>query len=553
MHQNISLKSITAALIFFVAATGPAALSLPPETHSDNTPSVPALSAQGSLQPLKLALADCIRKALEANLDLRIEGLNPEMDEASTSLTREQFLPQFNVNSSYLNQDIPSTWGVEGPTVSTKRDYYYFDLTQRIVTGTEATLSLYTQKTDTSRAFTTVNPSYYSEFRLRLTQPLLRGFGPKTNRYETIKAERQFDMSVATLKSTLLQTIYSVEEAYWNLYYARESLRVLEQSLDQSREMLRRNREAARIGTKSAIEVLSAEAQAAGYENGILTARLQVQKMENRLKSLLNIAVEGEAKGAETATEAGQKISAVIPTDQPEVERRVVTYEEVLRTALAERPEIKRSESLIANAASDISYSKNQLLPQLDLNLSFWSPGQSGVRYIFQDNNPLSGIIVDKVIGSRGESIKDILKAKYQNVSVDVTLTVPLANFFSRAGLAKAKLAQEQANLQLEKEQKAIEVEVLEAIKDLETSAGKIETSARYRELVEKQVAAETQRYELGLVGSEWLFTYQKNLSQAKVDEIRAIIDYKIALAALDKAMGTTLKTKGLKFKEYAF
>jgi len=551
MPQNISLKSMTAALIFFIATTGPAALSLPPETHSDNTPSAPALRAPDSPQPLKLALTECIRKALEANLDLRIEVLNPEMDEASTLLTREQFLPQFNVNSSYLNQDIPSTWGVEGPTVSTKRDYYYFDLTQRIITGTEATLSLYTQKTDTSRAYTTVNPSYYSEFRLRLTQPLLRGFGPKINRYETIKAERQFDMSVATLKSTLLQTIYSVEEAYWNLYYARDSLRVLEQSLVQSREILRRNQEAARIGTKSAVEVLSAEAQAAGYENGILTARLQVQKMENRLKSLLNIPVEVEAKGA--AVETGQEIAAIIPADQPEVERRVVTYEEALRTALAERPEIKRTESMMANAASDIGYSKNQLLPQLDLNLSFWSPGQSGIRYIFQDNNPLSGIIVDKVVGSRGESIKDMLKGTYQNLSVNVTLTVPLANFFSRAGLARAKLAQEQANLQLEKEQKTIEVEVLEAIKDLETSAKKIDTSARYRELVEKQVAAETQRYELGLVGSEWLFTYQKNLSQAKVDEIRAIIDYKIALAALDKAMGTTLKTKALKFKEYTF
>jgi hypothetical protein len=42
-------------------------------------------------------------------------------------------------------------------------------------------------------------------------------------------------------------------------------------------------------------------------------------------------------------------------------------------------------------------------------------------------------------------------------------------------------------------------------------------------------------------------------LAQAKVSEIRAIIDYKIALAKLDKAMGTTLKSKGLKFRDYAF
>ncbi len=551
MPQKNFLNILTAFWILFSAIASAAAFSLPPDTRSRSASNAGALASENGPKPLRLALVDCLRRALEANLDLQIEVLNPDLNRLSVSQAREEFLPRFNVSSSYLNQDIPSTWGVEGPTVSTKRDYYYIDFSERLPTGTEATFSLYTQKTDTSRAFTTVNPSYYSEFRLHLRQPLLRGFGPKINRYEAIKAERQLDISLADLKSAILQTVYRVEEAYWNLYYARESLRVLEQALDQSREMLRRNQEAARIGTKSAIEVLSAEAQAAGYEDGILSARLQVEKMENRLKSLLHLPFE---EGARTDRwEKEEETSAVIPTDRPEPEQCAVTGEEALRQALAERPEIKRAESMIAGTAHDIGYAKNQLLPQLDLNFSFWFPGQSGVRYIFLNDNPLTGVIVDKIVGSRGQSIKDIMKGTYQNVSVEATLTLPLADLFSRAGLARAKLAYEQANLQLEKERQAIEVEVREAIADLETKAKKIESSARYRELVEKQVAAETKRYELGLVGSEWLFTYQKNLSQAKVDEIRAIIDYKIAQAALEKAMGTTLKTKGLRVKDIEF
>jgi outer membrane protein TolC len=66
-------------------------------------------------------------------------------------------------------------------------------------------------------------------------------------------------------------------------------------------------------------------------------------------------------------------------------------------------------------------------------------------------------------------------------------------------------------------------------------------------------LAAEQQRYELGLVGSEWLFSYQRDLAQAKTDEVRALVDYKIALAMLDKVMGTTLKTKGLTFRNFEF
>jgi outer membrane protein TolC len=502
-----------------------------------------------------LSLADCIRQALAANLDLAIDALNPEMDSTSVAEARERYLPEFGLSSNYLDQSIPSSWGLEGPTIKTKMDYYQLGITQRTPLGTELTLDLSTRKTDTSRAYPIVNPAYYSEFRLNVTQPLLKDFGPRANRYGLTKARRQLDVSEAALKTTLLQTVYGVEEAYWNLYYARESLRVLEMSLSQSRETLKRNEEAARIGTKSAVEVLSAETEVAGYEDRVLTARLQVEKTENRLKSLLNLPVASAEAGqaAGVAPVAEKDFVTIIPADKPEAERRTIRYEDALATALAERPELARTNAMIANAATDVGYYKNQLLPRLDLNLSLWSPGQSGVKYVYLDDNPLTGIVVDTIIGSRGESFKDMFKMAYNNIQLAATLSVPLSNIVSRAGLTRARLAQDQARLQFDRERRAIEVEVAEAVKDLEASATKIVTSARYRELMEKRVQAETQRYDLGLVGSEWLFTYQRNLAQAKADEIRAVIDYKIALAAVDKAMGTTIRTKGLKFKGYEF
>jgi outer membrane protein TolC len=504
---------------------------------------------------LNLSLADAVRKALEANLDLAIEVLNPEMDAAALTEAGERFLPEFALATNYVDQEIPSSWGVEGPTVKTKRDAYQFGVTQRTPLGTEIDLALSTQKTDTTRSFTTVNPAFDSIFQLSLRQPLLRDFGVKTNRYQAIKAGRQLDMSEAALKATVLQTVFSVEQAYWNLTYARESLRVLEMSLAQSREMYKRNEEAARIGTKTGVDLLSSEAEVANYEDSVLAARRQVEKAENALKTLLNLPVRDAASGTD-GTAAPMTETApvsIVPADEPRADKRTVRFEEALATALAERPELARTDAALAAASTDVGYYKNQLLPRLDLNLQTWYPGQSGVRYIFQDNNPLSGVIIGRIVGSRADSFKDVWKMTYGNLSFNVTLSLPLSSVLSRAGLARARLAQDQARLRLEKERRMIEAEVLDAVKDLETSARRIETSARYRGLMEKRVAAETQRYDLGLVGSEWLFTYQRSLAQAKADEIRAIIDYRIALAALDKAKGTTLKTKGLKFKGYDF
>ena len=78
-----------------------------------------------------------------------------------------------------------------------------------------------------------------------------------------------------------------------------------------------------------------------------------------------------------------------------------------------------------------------------------------------------------------------------------------------------------------------------------------METSSLYRELMEKKLVAEEERVRLGLATSEWLFQYQRELASAKSDEIRAIIDYKVSVANIERLMGINLKTKNLKFRNY--
>jgi outer membrane protein TolC len=110
-------------------------------------------------------------------------------------------------------------------------------------------------------------------------------------------------------------------------------------------------------------------------------------------------------------------------------------------------------------------------------------------------------------------------------------------------------MAQDQIQLQYEKQVKDIEFEVLDIVRELQAKARKIESSTRFRELTEKRVASETQRYQQGLVGSEWLFNYQRDLANAKSSEIQAVVDYKIALARLDRVMGTSTRFDGTKIR----
>jgi outer membrane protein TolC len=477
-------------------------------------------------KPLSLTLRQCVETALRENLALSIERLNPAMNTLALKEIREKFLPQFGLTCQNSDTKTPGTWGVEGSNVAVKSDSLAFGLTQAFAWGTSLSLNVSSSMTNTTRSFTTINPSYYSSVQLNLTQPLLQGFGAKASNLETIKAERTIGIADASLRSLALQTVYNVEEAYWNLVQARENLKVQESSLASSREVLVRNREAARIGTESGSEVLNAETEVARYEDAVLSAARAVQSQEDQLKQLLRLPAGGE--------------ETIVPLDPPMIEIREVSAEEVLRAALAKRPEMDVSRRQIENSQSDVDYYRNQALPKLDFNFSFWNPGISGIKNIYQDDNPLTGIVIDQIVGGRGDSFTDILKGKYNNWSVDLSLEVPLASLLSRSGLARARMARDQYQLQLKKQKSDIEFEVQDVVRELEAKTRIIASSARYRELTEKRVASETQRYQQGLVGSEWLFNYRRELANAKSAEIQAIVDYKITLARLDRITGNS-------------
>jgi outer membrane protein len=189
----------------------------------------------------------------------------------------------------------------------------------------------------------------------------------------------------------------------------------------------------------------------------------------------------------------------------------------------------------------------------LDLQASLWYPGQSGDVLIYKDDNPYTGEVVGKIKGSRIDSFRDVFDFKYKNWYVTLNLTLPLDSLFSRAGLAQAKLEEERTLLERQKIEQDIYYNVLEAYKDMENREEQIKTASRYRELTETRVRAEEERYNLGLVGNEWLFQYQRDLANARVSEIRARINYQIAVAKLESTIGVSLKKKGLKFKEYQF
>lgn len=485
---------------------------------------------------LSLSLEDCILKAVENNLGLAVNVLNPELADISVSLAKEKFMPQlsFGYDKSSSNEASYS-WIDAADQVSSERSNYSVQLSQMIPTGGNFSLSLTGYTTESNRNFLTINPRYGSTLRFNFNQPLLKNFGPKITRRDILLAQNMKDISEFQFKNVLLDTIYMVEEAYWNLVYSIENLKVRRQSLKLAQDLLEKNKKAVEVGTLAPIEILSAQEQVATREAEILEAEALVKNYEDQLKTVINLA----------AVEKDIEQIRIIPIDKPSYTRKELNLEEALRIAMEKRPDLKQTRIDLKNKELNLSYAKNQLLPDLSLQASYWSPGISGTQNIYPPGIPF-GEPIATVPGRASDALKDAFNFRYKNWTVGLTLTIPLNTLLSRAAYAQARLDLEQTQLMLKNQEQQALLEIKNALRGVETNYKRVQARKIARELAEKKLEAEEEKLKVGLTTNYFVLQYQRDLTNAQTMELKAIIDYNLSLASLNRALGITLEEKNI-------
>lgn len=501
---------------------------------------VSGAAAQEANRTLTLTLDDAVARALRGNLDLAVEVLSPAIAETALDRSREIFMPQLNVDFTRQSTESPSTWWLQGAALN-KADTVSYGTTvsQLIPMGGRASLSITGYTSDSNQQFSLINPYYQSTLRLNVTQPLLKGFGDKPTRQAILVARNNLEVSETQLRGAVIETVFQVEQAYWNLVLAIESLGVRRQSLELGRDTLAKTRKEIEVGQTAPIEALSAQATVAQREADILAAEAAVDRAAETLKSAINLDVEGE-----------DRLLAVVPEDRPAFRPEAVDLDEALRSARERRPDLQIAATTVDTSRINLSVARNNLLPQLDLSFQYWSPGVSGDRLVYLDNNPLTGIIVQKVEGSSAKSLKDSFKFLYQNWNIGFTLTLPIADLVSRASLAQARLELERDEASLRTRERQAFLEVSDAVRTLETDAKRVEAFRVARELAEKQLEAETKKLGVGLTTNYFVLQYQDRLAQARSAEIGAMVDYRVSQARVERVTGRSLETRNIRLTD---
>jgi len=489
---------------------------------------------------LSLTLEDSIVRALKNNLNVAAEVISPELAGATLSEARQFYMPTFGIGFTADRYEQPSTWSLQNAgTFIQKTTDSNVSILQQFPLGGNLSMSLGYTWARTNQLFQNYNPSYRSNLSFALTQPLLRNFGWRVSRRPIIVAQNSLDISRSQFKTTLIDTVYSVEATYWNLVYSIENLKALQQSLELGRDLLAKTKKEVEVGQKAPIEVLTTEASVARREADILQAEAMVRRSRDQLGALINQAGDKEAMGL-----------AIVPADKPAFKPFQITFEEALQKAMAKRPDLESSKYAIDTKQVNFTVARNQLLPQLDLKLTKGSPGIAGDKILYPDNNPfLPPIGIEK--GYASQAFRDAFKFLYNNWTVGVTLSIPFGDVFGRANYAYAKLDLEQSQARLKNQEQQIFLEVSDAILSLETAAKSVDAYRVARELAEKQLEAEMKKLSVGMSTNYFVLTYQDALASARTFELKSLVDYNVAVAKIAQVTGSTLETRNITLTDY--
>lgn len=491
---------------------------------------------------LQLTLEECIIRTMKNNLSVAIQELSPELAAASLSRAREKYYPTLSFNYNQRETNTASySWLEATESTQTKYNAISGSISQSIPFGGNLNISLDSYKNDTTQRFQTINPRFGGTLRFDFTQPLLQNFGYNISQKEIIIARNSLEASLAQLEKTLMDTVYQVEQAYWALSYAIDTLEVRRQSLKLAQELLEKNRRSVEIGTLAPIEVLSAQSEVATREADLIQAELAVKNAEDQLRILMNMSEEEQ-----------KQYTVIVPVDKPRFEQKILSLEEALNIALVNRPDLRSLQIELKNQQFNLSVARNQMLPQLNLNASYWSPGISGTRILYQDDNPLTGVIIDYIPAPRTDAIRDALDFKYRNWSVGLSLNIPLSNVVSRASYAQARINLEQASLNLKRQEQQALLEIKTALRDVEANLKRVQAYRIARELQEQKLAAEEEKLKVGQSTNYTVLMYQRDLANARASELKAIIDYNISIANLERALGLSLKNRNMKLVDFA-
>ena len=489
------------------------------------------IATNRSIRPI--TLEEAIRLALENNLDIARVRYEPQIAAYRLSGDYAYYEPVFQASAVHRfsqteGQTIDPATGL--PTIGQKVDQDSFGGSPALtgilpITGLRYSIdSTFDHRAGTSGG--RIVDDYSADVGIRLTQPLLRDLWIDQQRLNIKVAKKDVKISEHDVLLQVMNTVNDVEAAFYDLLGALDTVKAREISVSLADRLVDENRQRVKVGTMAPLDEKQAESEAALRRADLIQARSDVRRFENILKLLISNNYE-QWHGA-----------AIVPQEKLLAVPQTYDLQESWINGLTYRPDYNQAKERLERQGIVVSYTFNQLFPTLN---AIGSYGRSGIdsRNPLPPSDPRFPGFRDASFSGTLADIKDETNPHW---SYGVVLSVPLTFRAERANhrAAKAQLEQSKIDLQIVHQKSMVGID--DAIQAARSAYERVQATRAAREFAQTALDAEQKKLDNGRSTSFVVLRLQRDLTDARAEEIKALSDYNKSLSTLYFREGTILK-----------
>jgi outer membrane protein TolC len=512
--NEIAVPTDTNAIVAPADTNAPAA---PPDTNAIVVPT--NTMATAATRPM--SLEDCLQEALKHNLDLQISRFNPQIQLYTLRGSYGSYDPTFSFNALHQKNDTGPEFqnGLPVPASTSDQNTFTPDLSGLLPWGMKYDFNgtitdsknINFQVNSNFTSFTNINAQNVSgSAGLTLTQPLLKNFWIDDTRLNIKLARNTLQSDEQGLRLQLISSVTAVENAYYELIYAQENVKVQQEALALAQTQLDQDRQRVQIGTLAQLDMQQSQSQVATSRANLISAQFALASAQNTLKGLLT---DQYSNWHDTDIQPTETITNAI--------LQLFDLQDSWTKGLTERPDLLQSRLAVEAQGIQLKFNRNQLYPELNLTGSYGYNGQ-GAQY--------------------NDVFTQVGNADRPFYSYGAELKFPLSNASARNSYKAAKVTLQQLLLKMKQLEQSVMVDIDNAVKQAQSAYESVSARRQARIYAEAALDAEQKKYAVGKSTTFTVLQLQNTLTTARSQEIRALADYYEALTSLAQKEGSTLE-----------
>ncbi len=470
----------------------------------------------------EMSLPDCIQQALAHNLDVQIQRVNPQISLFNLDSAYAGYDPVFNFSGlhRYNNTGAEFQSGQRIAGSQYNSDTYSSGFSGGTPWGMTYDLRGSASSTAGNNPWTngTFLPIQNSSGQagLGLTQPLLKNFWIDGTRLTIRLNKNRLQYSEQGVRGQIISSITAVENAYYELIFAQDNVKVQQEALDLAQTQLDQDRQRVQIGSLAPLDVQQDEAQVAKNQATLISALSALGTADRVLKNLI------------TDEYSKWYAADIRPSTALQAPLQLFDLQDSWNQGMTQRPDLLQARLNVELQGIQLKYLKNQVFPALDLIGSYGFNGAGG---------------------QFGDTFNQMNEANRAFYTYGAQLSMPLSNVGPRNQLKAGKGSLKQLLLQLKQLEQSIMVEIDNAVGVARSDYEGVQATRQARVYAEAALDAEQKKYTVGKSTTFTVLQLQNNLTAARLQEIRALVDYNKALAALAAAEGSTLERNSIQLE----